>query len=110
MDSYDFEIYQGSTFSLNLTLNDSAGNPIDLTNHAVSGFLKFRYSDTNKLADLNASKVQPYESGFINLTIPASGTAALPITVANYDVEIYQSGNVDKVLRGRASIVPEATY
>lgn len=112
MDSYDFEINQGSTFSLNLNLNDALGNPIDLTNYTVSGYLKFLYSDSQKLTDLNATRIAPYASGQINISIADTGTAVLPITIARYDVEIRHttSGTTDKVLKGAVTINPEVTY
>jgi len=112
MDSYNLDIYQGATFSLSLTLKDSDNIPIDLTDYNVSGYLKSRYSNSGKLADLGASKVAPYPSGVILLNIPATGTATLPITLAFYDVEIghITSGTVSKVLRGNASIYPEVTW
>jgi hypothetical protein len=112
MDAYDFDIYKGSTFSLGLTLKDGDGVPMDLSSYNVSGFLRYSYSDSSRLADLNATKVAPYASGGINLTIPSSGTAVLPVTICVYDVEIYHTGagTVDKVLKGAVSVYPEATY
>lgn len=110
MDSYDLEIQQGSTFSINLTVNDENESPKDLTNYDISGFLKYRFSDSNALVNLNATKVAPYTGGCISLSISAILTASLPITIGVYDVEINQSGVVTKVLNGRASIFPEVTY
>lgn len=110
--AYDIEIYKGSTFTLGLTLRDTAGVPIDLTSYNVSGFLKYRYSDSNKLVSLNASKTAPFASGIVSLSIPSSGTESLPVGYAFYDIEIYHTGleTVDKVLVGKASIYPEVTY
>jgi hypothetical protein len=112
MDSYDLDIYKGATFSLSLTLNDTAGNPIDLTNYSISGFLKFRYSDTGKLVSLNPSGISPLTSGNVLLSIHATGTEVLPVTYGVYDLEIRHntSGTVDKVLNGRARIHPEVTF
>jgi hypothetical protein len=112
MDSYDFEVYKGSSFSLSVTLKDSDSVPIDLTDYNVSGFLKYKYSDSTKLTNLNAAKSSPYTSGIITLSIPSSGTSVLPVTLAVYDVEIYNTStlNVEKVLRGNVSIQPEVTY
>jgi hypothetical protein len=112
MDTYDLEIYKGSTFSLSITLRDGVGIPLDLTNYNVSGHLKFKYSDSTKLASLNPTKSTPYTSGAIDLTIPSSGTEILPVGYGFYDIEIYHitSGTVDKVLIGKAKIYPEATW
>jgi hypothetical protein len=112
MDSYDLEVYQGATYSLSITLRDGNSNPIDLTDYNVSGFLKFRHSDSVRLASLNATKVAPYASGLVSLNIPSTGTERLPVGYGFYDVELYHttSGTVSKVLIGKASIFPEVTY
>lgn len=113
MDSYDLDITQGTTFSLTIALTDSNGSPIDLNSYDVSGFVKYKFSDNLKLADLNATRIAPFESGIISISIPATGTASLPVTIARYDVEIYNTGSnpitSDKVLIGEVSIGPEAT-
>ena len=110
MNSYDLQINQGTTFSMNMSLTDINGNPIDLTNANVSGFLKFRYGDTGILANLSVSKIDPYISGMVALNIAASGTQKLPITIGCYDINMYQSGIVTKVLGGNAYIYPDVTY
>ena len=112
MDAYDFDIYKGSTFSLGITLRDGDGYAIDLTDYNVSGYLKYRYSDSVKLVDLGLAKIAPYTSGIVTLTIPNTGTAVLPVTLARYDIEIYHtgSGTTDKILQGKVAIYPEVTY
>lgn len=113
MDSYDLQINQGETFNLSIGLKDGDGNPLDLTGNIISGFLKFRYSDpvTDKLTDLNAT-ILSIPSGIIGLTIPATGTAHLPITIGVYDVEMTATGDgtVVKILRGNAYVNPEVTF
>lgn len=111
MDTYDLQIYKGETFSLSLTLKDSNGVVINLGSNLVSGYLKSKYSESGKLADLNAT-VADAVNGIITLGIPASGTEILPVNYAFYDVEMKNpsDGVVTKVLAGKAVIYPEATY
>lgn len=111
MDTYNFEILQGSTFSRTIALTNSEGNAFDLTNYNVSGFLKYRFSDTTILANLNAAKSFPHSSGIITLSLPSTGTAILPVTIGRYDVEIYHttSGTAEKILIGQVTITPEVT-
>jgi hypothetical protein len=111
MDTYDLAIYQGQTFSLSLTLRDTNGTPINLAGYAISGFLKTKYGDSGKLTDLNVA-VTDAVSGVVTLGIPSSSTARLPVNYAFYDIEMLNSGDgtVTKVLAGKASIYPEATF
>lgn len=110
MTTYDLTIYKGETYSLSITLRDADSVPIDLTNYAISGFIKQKYSDSIKLVDLNPTKVVPFTGGGITLGVPATGTAAMPCNIDFYDVEISASGSVTKVLAGKVSVYPEITY
>jgi len=111
MDSFDLSIIQGQTFTLSVTVRDINGVPIDLSGYNISGYLKTRYSDTGKLTDLNAT-IANGPSGIVTLSIPATGTAALPINYAFYDVEMMNPGDgtITKVLAGKASVFPEITF
>lgn len=112
MDSYDLEIIQGATYNLTLLLKDEDQNPLDLTPYEISGYLKYRYSDTTSPVSLNPTRIAPYESGIISLSIPASGSSSLPVGYVFYDVEAYHTGlgTVDKLLMGKASVYPEIVY
>ena len=73
--------------------------------------MKTKFSDTGKFCDLNVAIADPV-NGIVTLNIPASNTAALPINYAFYDIEMLNSGDgsVTKVLAGKVSVFPEATY
>ena len=61
-------------------------------------------------------KTDAIHSGLIDVNLAATGTAALPITQAIYDIEVYLNPNnmnttsVFKILNGKANIHPESTY
>jgi hypothetical protein len=111
MDTYDLQINKGETYNLSLNVNNDDGTPIDLSTSLVSGYLKFKYSDTNKLTDLNATVTVP-ASGIITVSISATGTAALPVMVGVYDIEAWNTGSnvVTKILAGKAFVYPEVTF
>lgn len=111
MDTYNLQINQGETFNLSVTISNDDGSPMNLSSSVVSGYLKFKYSDTNKLADLNPVVITP-TSGILTLGISATGTAALPIMIGVYDLEATNTGNgsVIKLLAGKAYVYPEVTY
>ena len=125
--SYDLNIIQGSSFNIRLTTKDSNANSLNLSGYHVSGYIKNKYSDTLGLLDLDPSIVSGQSvpttplnwendaifSGLIDVNLTAKETAALPITQALYDIEIYLDNaetSVFKILNGKANIYPEATY
>ena len=129
--SYDLNVTQGSTFNVRLTTKDSNGSALNLSGYDVSGYIRNKYSDTTYLLDMAPTivsghaaahdpndplKTDAIHSGLIDVNLAATGTAALPITQAIYDIEVYLNPNnmnttsVFKILNGKANIHPEATY
>lgn len=108
MAAFDLEVNRGVTFSTNISLVDNASAAIDLTSYNVSGHIKYRYSDTGIIADLNVAKVAPYTGGIVSLSIAPSGTAVLPITLAVYDINILHTGSgiLTKAAYGNVKINP----
>ena len=111
MTTYDFDIYQGQTFALSLTLTGVDGSLVDLSGRLISGYLKTYYGDTGKLADLNATIITP-SSGVVGLSMSADVTAGLPINYSFYDVKTINTGDgtVTKIFAGKATIIPEVTF
>ena len=107
--AYDFDVYQGQNFSLSLTVRDNNGVPLDLTNYAISGFIKVNLTST-PISSLNAQITTP-TSGIVSLSIPPSGTASLPVDYLFYDVSIDNySGSAQKILLGKISVYPEVSF
>ena len=89
---------------------DDDGFAIDLTNYTVSGQARVNYSSPDILLDLSPSVVAGEETnGYIDINIPATTTAALPIDQAVYDIEIYSSSDSEKIMSGYIDISPEVT-
>ena len=128
--TYDLNITQGSSFNIRLTAKDSDGNSINLSGYSVSGYIRNRYSDTSHLLDMSPTIVSGGSpdailSGLVDISLHPTGTSALPITQAMYDIEVYKETNPDgthfnwqtadpstviKLLHGKANISQEATY
>lgn len=100
-------ILQGSNFSGYFRAKGDDGLFMDL--HGWTGRSYLRYIYSSGVLFNFGTPVLTYPSG-INLTIPATGTAALPIALAVYDIEIISGSDVHRVFAGRATISPEATY
>jgi hypothetical protein len=109
-NSYNISIDQGSTLNLSLTATDYNGNYLNFSGFNARGKVKLAYGYTGYILDLNPQVDPSYVSGLINISVPATGTLNLPVTLAVYDIEVYNaSGYTFKVLQGYANINPEVT-
>jgi hypothetical protein len=117
--SYNFSIKQGSEFNVRLTITELSV-PVNLSGFLVRSNVKFRYGDTGALIDLKPTIVSGtegtlYPSGYVDLYLSGSETAALPVAEAVYDLERYVTGSegdettVVKMLAGKFTINPEVT-
>lgn len=117
--TYNIEASQGNTLDLRLSVKDSDDVPINLSGFSVRGQVRHRYSSTGILLDLKPVVVSGvsgsyYASGFIDVVIRPTGSAALPVVQGVYDIEKYtlSSGidyDVEKVIQGYFNVSPEAT-
>jgi hypothetical protein len=117
---YNFSATQGSQLSVRLNVKDASGNAIDLSGYGARGVVKYRYSSTNYLVDLDPTIVSgttgsAYQSGLIDVYLSGSTTAGMPIGDFVYDIEKYPSGAaniegaVDKILAGSFLVYPQVT-
>ena len=118
--NYDLNITRGSDFSVRLSVKDSVGNPYNLSGYQTSGVVKYRYSSTGSLVNLDPTIVTgttggAYQSGLVDVYLSGSETATLPIGEFVYDIEKYPSGAsnaegaVDKILAGDFLVYPQVT-
>ncbi len=126
-NSYNFSILQGSELDVRLKIISNSA-AVDLSGFLVRGHVKRKYSDTGTLIDLAPTIVTGTQtvdyplgdglpSGFIDIYLSGSQTAALPVAEAVYDIERYTTGEgpqhnetaVIKMLAGKFTINPEVT-
>ena len=117
--SYNFSVTQGSEVNVRLTITND-GSAVNLSGYNVRGKVKSKYGDTGSLIDLDPTiftgvEGAAYPSGYVDIYLSGSQTAALPVTQAVYDLERYVTGNtstetsVIKMLAGKFTINPEVT-
>jgi hypothetical protein len=111
MGSYNISLNKGENFDLTATLQDSTGGIMNLSGYNVRGYVRYSYGSSGILLDL-APTILNSPSGIVAINLTPTQTAALPVTVALYDVERYTSGNfiVNRILNGSFTINPEVTY
>ena len=108
---YDLNIKQGADFYTTLTLQDSSGNPIDLTHCLMSGFIRSNFYATGVLANLNVAAIAP-ASGQLSLSMSSAVTATIPVDYTFYDVNLYNTGTqiTSKIIYGKVATWPQITY
>ena len=116
----NFSATQGSQLSVRLNVKDASGDAINLSGYNARGVVKYRYSSTDALIDLNPTIVSgttgsAYQSGLIDVYLSGSQTSGLPVGQFVYDIEKYPSGAsntegaVDKILAGDFFVYPQVT-
>ena len=112
--NYVLNIIKGSTFTARVAAKNADGSPVDLSHYQTRGYVKQKYSDTGVLLDLNPVPTPGFQaSGYIDIAVPATGTAVLPVTQGVYDIEMYGPTGTEnfviKLLDGRVNVYPEVT-
>lgn len=104
---YNIELTQGNYYSLCLTVTDSNSSPINLSGYSGYAPIKAAYGFSGVLGHFDINFTTP-ASGIITLSMDATGTAALPVIQARYELEIYPvNGQTIKYLKGYVDICPE---
>ena len=117
---YNFSATQGFPLSVRLNIKDASGDALNLSGYGARGIVKYRYSSTNALVDLDPTIVSgengiAYQSGLIDVYLSGSQTSGLPIGDFVYDIEKYPTGAsnvegaVDKILAGSFLVYPQVT-
>ena len=117
---YNFSATQGSQLSVRLNVKDASGDAINLSGYGARGVVKYRYSSTSSLVDLDPTIVSGtsgtlYASGYVDVYLSGSQTATLPVGDFVYDIEKYPTGAsntegaVDKILAGSFLVYPQVT-
>lgn len=101
-------IKQGSTFVQRFTLKQSTGLPVDLTGYQIRAQIRKTPLSRTKLFDFVAT-ILDAANGDIQISLTAEQTAILPQGEAAYDVEIFTSGNIERVIEGSCIITSEVT-
>ena len=99
---------QGSAFSSTITVEDSSGNAVNLTNYTYAGKIKKNYDSSTAVAF--ATPTTPGTSGQITITLTDTQTKAIEPGRYVYDVEITSNGGVTtRVLEGQVEVTPGVT-
>lgn len=110
----DFQFGQGETFKVMIQLlNRSENNtPLDITNYSFAGQIRENYTTDELAATFSFEKIQPYESGSIFISLPASQTIGLTQRKYVYDINITSASAepiTRRILEGGITARPTVT-
>jgi hypothetical protein len=114
--THNIEIYQGATYKLNAVVKDSEGIAKDLTGYSGRGAIKRKATDIEEIVEFTVIVAQD-NSGEVTVSltdeetsdIPTKGNSYKEVEKYFYDVEIFKTGEVVRLLQGLASVSPEIT-
>lgn len=116
--THNIIVEQGADFELNMTIKDSAGDAIDLTDHVFRGQIRKKASSSEIVASFSFVIDSP-ETGIVLAKISNTATAAMETGVQKdhvktssfyvYDIESEISGVVTRWIEGTAELTPEVT-
>ncbi len=99
---------QGSAFSSTITVEDSSGNVVNLTNYTYAGKIKKSYDSSTSVSF--ATPTTPGTNGQIKITLTDVQTKAMEPGRYLYDVEITSSGGgTTRVVEGQVEVTPGVT-
>ena len=103
----DYNIDQGTDWSVVVTAKDDAGTAIDISNYTLSSQMRKNYTSTASHTLTATTLVGP--SGTITLGLASAVSALIKSGYYYYDVEIASGGIVTRILEGKIHLRPEVT-
>jgi len=99
---------QGSDFSTQITVEDSTGNPADLTGYIGAGEIRKTYTSSAHydfvVVITNAA------SGVVNITIPNAVTNVMKPGRYVYDIEVRSpTMEITRIVEGQVEVLPGVT-
>jgi hypothetical protein len=101
--SINHDMDQGSNFLFSVTAKGTTGMPLDLSSGYTAYSQMRRYPSSKTAVTLSTS------TGNINVSLSATGTAAVKEGVWFYDVELAKDSNVTRLVQGMITVYPEVT-
>jgi len=105
---YDFTLEQGTTFSREITVQDS-GSAMNLTGYTPRMQMRSTH-DSSTIALTFTASVSNAAQGKIQLSATDSATSAVEEGIYVYDLEIESSSSgVTRRMEGKVTVTPEVT-
>lgn len=102
----DLSIYKGATFSHEFRVTGANGDYTSVSGYTGIGVIRENYGATGTLGSFSVT-CSDSPTGTVQLSLSASGTAALLATQGRYDIELSLATGVLRALSGTVNIYPE---
>ena len=100
---------QDADFTTTVTVNDSTGSALDLTNYTALGMIRKTYQSSTATT-FTSSFVSPRTTGQITISLTDTQTSALESGRYVYDLVITDaSGNKTRVVEGSVTVNPSVS-
>ena len=100
---------QDADFTTTVTVNDSTGSALDLTNYTALGMIRKTYQSSTATT-FTSSFVSPRTTGQITISLTDTQTSALESGRYVYDLVITDaSGNKTRVVEGNVTVNPSVS-
>ena len=110
---YNIIADQGATFTRQLTWNDSAGSPVNLTGYTarmdVRSSIDAAGAAALSLTTENGRIVLGGSAGTINLSAEATATGAMVAGGYVYDLEVVSGSTITRIIQGSFTLRGEVT-
>lgn len=107
--NYDLTIDQGSTFVIDITINES-GSAKDLTGYSARAQMRSTKTATTVAASFTCSIPVP-SNGVVKMELPAATSSAMTAGLFFYDLEIHTGSDaiVKRLIEGKVTLNQEVT-
>ena len=107
--SINHDMDQGANFSFNILTKDSTGNALNLATGYTAFAQMRKYYTSSTAITMNAAITGG--TGYIQVSLGATATAAIKPGVYFYDVELHSGGSttVQRLVQGMITVYPEVT-
>lgn len=99
----NISIYQGDTYINEITIQDSNGDPIDISNRTYSGQIRKAPGGASVEASFTSS-ITDAVNGKVQISLSSSQTASIPSGTYYYDVQENNLGIILTLMAGKATV------
>ena len=105
--TYNITITKGTDYALVMTLKDSSGSAINVTNYTFKSEIR-RKESTGVAATFTVTKTNA-SAGAIKLALTQAQTETLPVGKLKYDLVANDGTEVDQYIKGTVTVIDTVT-